>query len=178
MDQTPRLALSGVVLDSPDAGALAGFYRRLLGWEVEQDEPGWVKLRSRDGGAGLSFQTEPRYVRPVWPARPGDQQMQVHLDIAVEDLAAAGEHARPCAAIVTPRRPFEPGSTRDPAVASGESRVKRGDRVAGIDTELAEKPGRDDLCPCGPGRRFPPVLRRTGRFDGSPAGYDVRDRNR
>lgn len=49
MDQAPRLALSGVVLDSPDAGALADFYRRLLCWEVEQDEPGWVTLRSPYG---------------------------------------------------------------------------------------------------------------------------------
>jgi catechol 2,3-dioxygenase-like lactoylglutathione lyase family enzyme len=88
-----QLKLSGVVLDAPDAGALAAFYRRLLGWEVEQDEPGWVKLRSRDGGAGLSFQTEAQYVRPVWPAGRGEPQMQVHLDIAVEDLAAAGKHA-------------------------------------------------------------------------------------
>ncbi len=46
MDQAPRLALSGVVLDSPDAGALADFYRSLLGWETEQDEPGWVRLRA------------------------------------------------------------------------------------------------------------------------------------
>jgi Glyoxalase-like domain len=83
VDQAPRLALSGVVLDSPDASALAGFYRRLLGWAVEQDEPGWVKLRSPDGGLGLSFQTEPAYAAPVWPAGPGDQQMQLHLDIAV-----------------------------------------------------------------------------------------------
>jgi predicted enzyme related to lactoylglutathione lyase len=60
VEQVPRLALSGVVLDSPDAGALADFYRRLLGWTVEQDEPGWVKLRSANGGAGLSFQTEPQ----------------------------------------------------------------------------------------------------------------------
>jgi hypothetical protein len=55
VDQAPRLALSGVVLDSPDAGALADFYRSLLGWEIERDEPGWVKLRSHDGGPGLSF---------------------------------------------------------------------------------------------------------------------------
>jgi predicted enzyme related to lactoylglutathione lyase len=93
VEQVPRLALSGVVLDSPDAGALADFYRRLLAWTVEQDEPGWVKLRSASGGAGLSFQTEPQYTPPMWPAGPGDQQMQVHLDIAVEDLAAAGKHA-------------------------------------------------------------------------------------
>ena len=105
MDQALRLALSGVVLDSPDAGALAGFYRRLLGWEVEQDEPGWVKLRSRDGAAGLSFQTEPRYVPPVWPAGAGDQQMQVHLDIAVEDLAAAGEHVIAAGAVLAGHQP-------------------------------------------------------------------------
>jgi catechol 2,3-dioxygenase-like lactoylglutathione lyase family enzyme len=71
-----------VVLDSPDAGALTDFYRSLLGWEIEQDEPGWVKLRFCDGGPGLSFQTEPQYVPPVWPARPRDQQMQVHLTSA------------------------------------------------------------------------------------------------
>ena len=68
MDQAPMLALSGVVLDSPDASALAGFCRRLLGWAVEQDEPGWVKLRSPDGGPGLSFQSESAYVPPVWPS--------------------------------------------------------------------------------------------------------------
>jgi Glyoxalase-like domain len=105
VDQAPRLALSGVVLDSPDAGVLAGFYRRLLGWEVDQDEPGWVKLRSPDGGAVLSFQTEPQYVPPVWPAGSADQQMQVHLDIAVEDLAAAGEHAIAAGAVLAGYQP-------------------------------------------------------------------------
>lgn len=105
VDQVPRLTLSGVVLDSPDAGTLADFYRRLLGWAVEQDEPGWVKLRSPSGGAGLSFQTEPHYVPPVWPAGPDDQQMQVHLDIAVEDLAAAGEHAIAAGAILAGYQP-------------------------------------------------------------------------
>jgi catechol-2,3-dioxygenase len=105
VDQAPGLALSGVVLDSPDAGTLADFYRRLLGWQVEQDEPGWVKLRSDDGDAGLSFQTEPQYVPPVWPAGPGDQQMQVHLDIAVEDLAAAGAHAIAAGAVLAGHQP-------------------------------------------------------------------------
>jgi catechol 2,3-dioxygenase-like lactoylglutathione lyase family enzyme len=87
------MTLSGVVLDAPDARELAAFYRRLLGWEVEQDEPGWVKLRAPGGGPGLSFQTEKAYARPTWPAGPGDQQMMVHLDIAVDDLEAAGAHA-------------------------------------------------------------------------------------
>jgi catechol 2,3-dioxygenase-like lactoylglutathione lyase family enzyme len=89
----PPMTLSGVVLDAPDARELAAFYRRLLGWEVEQDEPGWVKLRAPGGGPGLSFQTEKAYARPTWPAGPGDQQMMVHLDIAVDDLEVAGAHA-------------------------------------------------------------------------------------
>jgi catechol 2,3-dioxygenase-like lactoylglutathione lyase family enzyme len=89
----PWMRLSGVVLDAPDARELAAFYRRLLGWEVEQDEPGWVKLRAPDGGPGLSFQTEKAYARPTWPAGPGDQQMMVHLDIEVDDLETAGAHA-------------------------------------------------------------------------------------
>jgi catechol 2,3-dioxygenase-like lactoylglutathione lyase family enzyme len=91
----PRLTLSDIVLDAPKARELAAFYRRLLGWEVEQDEDDgdWIKLRSPDGGAGLSFQTEPAYTRPTWPAGPGDQQMMLHLDIAVDDLETSGAHA-------------------------------------------------------------------------------------
>lgn len=93
MVHTPRLTLSGVVLDSPDARVLADFYRQLLGWTIRQDEPDWVTLTPPDGGAGLSFQTEAAYVRPTWPADPGDQQMMVHLDIEVDDLDTAEEHA-------------------------------------------------------------------------------------
>ena len=40
-----------------------------------------------------------------------------------------------------------------------EARVKRGDRsVRGGEKELLEKLGRNDLCPCGSGRRFQGVL--------------------
>lgn len=85
--------MTSVVLDSPDARALAEFYRALLGWPTGQDEPDWVTLRPPGGGAGLSFQTEPGYVRPTWPASAGDQQMMMHLDVEVDDLALAGEHA-------------------------------------------------------------------------------------
>ena len=80
-------------MDAPDANALAGFYRGLLGWTTRTEEPGWVVIRSADGGQTLSFQTESRYVRPVWPAGPGDQQMMMHLEIKVDDLPAAVAHA-------------------------------------------------------------------------------------
>jgi len=43
-------------------------------------------------------------------------------------------------------------------VPSSETHVKRGSRVVGDDTELVEKLGGNDPCPCGSGRRFPPVL--------------------
>lgn len=105
----PRLSLSGIVLDSPDAQELAAFYRRLLGWQVQQDEPDWVKLTSPDGGAGLSFQTEPGYRRPHWPVKPGTppdrQQMMIHLDIKVDDLDAAGRHAEAAGAVLADYQP-------------------------------------------------------------------------
>jgi catechol-2,3-dioxygenase len=106
MEQAPTLTLTGVVLDAPDAGALAGFYQRLLGWEIQRDEPGWVVLRAPHG-AGLSFQTEEHYVRPVWPAGPGDPQMSVHLDIAVDDLEVAGQHAAAAGAVLASYQPQE-----------------------------------------------------------------------
>lgn len=100
-----RLTLSGIVLDSADAQELAAFYRRLLGWEITQDEPDWVKLANPDGGAGLSFQSEPDYVRPTWPAGAAEQQMQVHLDIHVDDLDSAGAHAAAAGAVLADFQP-------------------------------------------------------------------------
>jgi hypothetical protein len=93
MAQKARMSLTAAVLDSPDARQLAAFYSRLLDWPIGQDEPGWVTLRPPGGGAGLSFQTETAYAKPTWSAGPGDQQMMIHLDIAVEDLDAAGAEA-------------------------------------------------------------------------------------
>lgn len=93
MASVPRMSLSGIVLDSPDPGALAGFYQRLLGWPLKRSEPTWAKLSGPGGGPGLSFQLEEVHTRPTWPSTPDGQQMQVHLDIEVDDLEAAGEHA-------------------------------------------------------------------------------------
>jgi catechol 2,3-dioxygenase-like lactoylglutathione lyase family enzyme len=100
-----RMTLAGIVLDSPDAQELCAFYRRLLGWEVKWDEPGWAKLTSPVGGPGLSFQTEKNYVRPVWPAGPDDPQMQVHLDILVDDLDEAARHATEAGAVQAEYQP-------------------------------------------------------------------------
>ncbi|WP_433315347.1 VOC family protein [Micromonospora chersina] len=105
MDERPRMTLTTTVLDAPDARELAGFYERLLGWSRDEDEPDWVVLAASDGGAGLAFQTEPAYVRPVWPAGPGDPQMMAHLDIKVDDLDAASAYAVSVGATVADFQP-------------------------------------------------------------------------
>ena len=91
------LIVTGTNIDAPDANELADFYRRLLGWTTRTEEPGWVVIqpdaRDQARGGTLSFQTESRYVRPVWPAGPGDQQMMMHLEIKVDDLEASVAHA-------------------------------------------------------------------------------------
>jgi catechol 2,3-dioxygenase-like lactoylglutathione lyase family enzyme len=99
MSKRPRMSLTAVVLDSPDARELADFYRRLLGWPTGSDEPEWVTLKAPGGGAGLSFQTESSYVAPTWPAGPGDPQMMAHLDIEVDDLDEAGAYATTVGAV-------------------------------------------------------------------------------
>jgi len=105
MGQIPVLELTTVNIGAPDPGALAGFYGKLLAWEIRAEEPDWVVLKNPDGGATLSFQTETSYVRPVWPAGPGDQQMMLHLEIRVEDLDRAGAHATACGATLAEHQP-------------------------------------------------------------------------
>ena len=83
----------GIVLNAPDARALAYFYRDLFGWPLADDEPDWCTIRVPGAPANLAFQTEEIYERPTWPATSGKQQMMLHLDIGVRDLAAAVEDA-------------------------------------------------------------------------------------
>ena len=101
------MTLTATVLDAPDANELAAFYQRLLGWTAMEDKPGWVVLGAPGGGAGLSFQTEDHFVRPVWPARSGEPQMEMHLDIQVDDLDEAGAHAERAGAKLAEFQPQE-----------------------------------------------------------------------
>jgi catechol 2,3-dioxygenase-like lactoylglutathione lyase family enzyme len=106
----PRMRVSAAVLGAADANALAAFYERLLGWTVVDEEPGWVRLRHLSGdeqAAGLSFAHEPGYVAPVWPSAPGEQQMMVHLDIAVDDLDEGVAWATECGATPAEYQPQE-----------------------------------------------------------------------
>jgi catechol 2,3-dioxygenase-like lactoylglutathione lyase family enzyme len=101
----PAMELTATVLDAPDPRELAGFYQRLLGWPLGTDEPDWVTLVPPEGSSGLSFQREPVYERPTWPAVRGRQQMMLHLDIEVDALEAAGAHAVAAGAVLAEFQP-------------------------------------------------------------------------
>ena len=101
----PELRLTMVTLGCPDPHALLGFYARLLGWAAETDEPAWAVLRNPTGGTRLGFQLEQHHVAPVWPGEAGQQQMQLHLELEVDDLEAASAHAVACGAAVASFQP-------------------------------------------------------------------------
>jgi catechol 2,3-dioxygenase-like lactoylglutathione lyase family enzyme len=98
------MALSGVVLSSPEPSRLAAFYCRLLNVETEVDKGHWVTVMTRSG-VRLSFHHDENYRRPVWPTVDGAQQMMVHLDFDVADVDTACEHARRCGATLADVQP-------------------------------------------------------------------------
>jgi predicted enzyme related to lactoylglutathione lyase len=80
----------GVVLEAPDGPALAGFYSKLLGWPIaEDDDPNGAAIQAPGTSSYLAFNTCEGYVPPAWPSEDGQQQMMLHIDIAVDDLASA-----------------------------------------------------------------------------------------
>ncbi|WP_030565696.1 VOC family protein [Streptomyces aureocirculatus] len=107
MAPAPRFTLTATTLDAPDARELARFYQDLLGWPVKKQEPDWVEIAPPDGGTGLSFQTEPLFTPPQWPATPSPsaQQMMMHLDIEVNDMASALAHALSLGATLADHQP-------------------------------------------------------------------------
>ena len=77
-----------VVVDGPDPDVLAAFYSALLGLPVTYRSEDWVVVAASDTSSGLAFQRAPGNRRPTWPDPAVPQQF--HLDIMVEDVAAAG----------------------------------------------------------------------------------------
>ncbi len=74
-----------VVIDCPDAAALARFYATMLDWQVDADD-GWVEVTAEDGRC-IAFQQVEQYRAPEWPGQEHPQQL--HLDVVVDDLDVA-----------------------------------------------------------------------------------------
>lgn len=96
----PRIEWTSVTIGAPAPRELARFYAELLGGTVTASEParpgepeqaGWAQVRV--GGRTLNFEYERCWSPPVWPAEPGRQVATEHLDLHVDDLAAATEWA-------------------------------------------------------------------------------------
>jgi catechol 2,3-dioxygenase-like lactoylglutathione lyase family enzyme len=101
----PKLTITTITVGTNDVPHLARFYERLLGYVTDVDEGDWVILRAPDGGVALAVQHEEHHVPPTWPGRAGEQQMQLHLEIKVDDLDTAVAHALDCGATLASSQP-------------------------------------------------------------------------
>ena len=109
------MRVSGPVLDSDDPIGLAEFYAALMGWKVvdtgggeAKDMPkwhAWALVRPESGDGKFEIQGDENFQRPVWPSRPGEPGMQMHIDIAVGDLDAGVAWAIACGATVAEHQP-------------------------------------------------------------------------
>lgn len=107
----PLLRISGIVLDCSDAEALAGFYRKLLGWKQTHSGNGWAGLESPDGAITLAFQEVENYLPPVWPWEKGKQGQMLHLDFMTEELEKAVQYALECGATLAEAQYFASSRT-------------------------------------------------------------------
>ncbi|MCR6032078.1 VOC family protein [Nocardioides sp. zg-579] len=83
------LRLTDVIIDCPDAMALAGFYAAVTGLPVKEGSTEhWAGLQA--GEVELAFTPVEDYRAPRWPE--SEHPKQFHLDFEVDDIEA--EHAR------------------------------------------------------------------------------------
>ncbi|EXG88124.1 Glyoxalase-like domain [Clostridium sp. ASBs410] len=87
-----------IVVDCADAGIMADFYSKLLGWEWTHPQAnGWAAITSPTGSV-IAFQEVEGYNPPVWPWEPEKQGQMLHLDLLVDNLDEGVKHAIECGA--------------------------------------------------------------------------------
>ena len=84
---TAVATIRSIVLECVDPELLARFWSEVLDRTIVQRDDDWWALERQDGEARMCFQVAERYETPPWPGEHGEQQ--VHLDLEVDDLAAA-----------------------------------------------------------------------------------------
>src|SRR5215831_4732136 len=82
--------LRSTILDVPDVGRAAEFYRDLTGWPITHDDPTWTVFSLPDGRR-FCLQLAPDHVAPRWP--DPDHPQQLHLDLLTADIEAAADRA-------------------------------------------------------------------------------------
>lgn len=104
------------VIDCPDPHALAGFYSKLLGWPIAQEDDGWVVVTESGSPMRLAFQRADDYRPPQWP--DGQRPQQMHVDVLVDDLDTAEKQVLEIGATKAGTQPSEEDDFRvflDPA---------------------------------------------------------------
>jgi catechol 2,3-dioxygenase-like lactoylglutathione lyase family enzyme len=88
----PVARINSIVLDCPAPEQLARFYQEMLGYLPHHADDDWVTIADpADPAQRLSFQRIANFQAPTWPA--GRRPQQLHLDLLVDDLAAAHDRA-------------------------------------------------------------------------------------
>jgi len=105
-----------IVIDCSDAGVMADFYSRLLGWDWTHPQAnGWAAITSPTGTV-IAFQEVEEYEPPVWPWEKGKQGQMLHLDLWVNDLDEGVQFAIQCGAKLADVQFFKTSRTMiDPA---------------------------------------------------------------
>lgn len=113
---TPMARLAMVTLDCADAGPVADFWAAVLGWDKAYGDESYAMLTGPSHALG--FGKVEGWQPPAWPDTAGAKQF--HLDLAVEDIAAAERRCVELGATVPDEQPadHEEGTwrvLRDPA---------------------------------------------------------------
>jgi len=82
------ITLGAIVLDAADLETESRFWQRLLGGSVVKKERHHIV--ESDGAPIVAVQLAPEHVPPDWPT---GQPQQMHLDLAVDDIAEAHRQA-------------------------------------------------------------------------------------
>jgi catechol-2,3-dioxygenase len=88
MTSTARLDLA--IFDAADIRKVGSFYAELTGWDVVRDDSDRFGIATPDRQE-IEFQRAPDHVAPKWPGQERPQQF--HLDLQIDDPAAAAERA-------------------------------------------------------------------------------------
>ncbi|MFV0330913.1 MAG: VOC family protein [Dysgonomonas sp.] len=118
MEQKSKINIRkiNVVIDCKDAGVLAEFYSKLLGWDWTHPQAnGWAAITSPTGMV-MAFQEIEDYQPPVWPWRKEEQGQMLHLDFYVDNLDEAVTYAIELGAKLADKQYFRTSRTMiDPA---------------------------------------------------------------
>ncbi len=76
-----------LVIDCREPARVAAFWSAVLGEPITYADDDFVVVAANDRTSGLGFQRSPDHQPPSWPDPAVPQQM--HLDVMVDDVAAA-----------------------------------------------------------------------------------------